>query len=168
MLTILDDLAKVVSKAAPLLGGALGGPIGGVVGSLIGNLFGGTTANPQDLIQKINADPEAAIKLKTLEYQHQEFLQNTKLQAYQAENSDRASARDREIQEEKITGKKDWVPHALAIGFLIGMFIYLGIGYLVPKDFDKTIFNHLLNIAMLIYSFYFGSAYGHSRDKDNG
>lgn len=87
------ELIKTVTNYAPVLGTALGGPLGGMIGALISSVFGGNQSDPKDLIEKINADPEAALKLKTLEYQHSQSLAQINAQNYLTEVDDRKDAR---------------------------------------------------------------------------
>src|SRR4051812_5140087 len=68
------DIAGIVGKAAPILGTVLGGPAGAAVGGLVAAALG--VGNTPDEIQKaIATDPEAALKLATLEMEHKEKLQ---------------------------------------------------------------------------------------------
>ena len=66
-------LINIVEKAAPLLAEALGGPIGGIAGmltSVIASAFGGKDTDIDDIVSKIQSDPNAAAKLKELEIKH--------------------------------------------------------------------------------------------------
>lgn len=74
-----DDVKGVVAKAAPLLGSALG-PAGGAVGTLIASALG-TDDTPEAIASAIQADPEALVKLKTLEREHQRELKQMVLEA---------------------------------------------------------------------------------------
>jgi len=105
----MASLSEIVSKAAPILGAALGGfgaPIGMIV-SGIASLFGGAT-DENDLIAKIKADPEAFLKLKQFEMQHEVDL-------LKFATEDRKSAREREASIVKSTGKRDWVNDFLSV-----------------------------------------------------
>lgn len=149
----LETLAKAVTGFAPILGSSLLGPIGGVIGNLIANLFGGSTSNVDDLCSKISADPEAALKLKTLEFQHQDELAEINDKNYVAEVDDRKNARD---MNEKL---HDHMPNILAIAFLI---IYALIQYMIvthPSSSDDIISARVQDIFVMIISFYFGSAH---------
>lgn len=74
-----DDVKGVVAKAAPLLGSALG-PAGGAVGTLIASALG-TDDTPEAVASAIQADPEALVKLKALEREHQRELKQMVLEA---------------------------------------------------------------------------------------
>ena len=58
---------NIVKLGAPLLGTAIGGPAGGIVGGLIAQLFGADPTKPDDIMAKINSDPQAATKLQDLQ-----------------------------------------------------------------------------------------------------
>jgi hypothetical protein len=66
-------LGTSVASAAPALGLALGGPAGAAVGSLVASAFG-TDAKPDAIAAAIQADPDAAIKLREIELRHAETL----------------------------------------------------------------------------------------------
>ena len=78
-----NDVGKLIAQSAPLLGGALAGPAGATIGSLIAAKFGGDSHQPDALHHLIQADPQAALKLKELELEHQLALQQLALQARQ-------------------------------------------------------------------------------------
>ncbi len=147
------NLNDIVSKSAPLIGSLLGSPLAGIGISWVANLFGADPMNTQDIIDKINADPEAALKLKTLEYQHQEMLENISASNYKTEVDDRKSAREREI------ALNDWVPTILAVGFLINyaiMQFYCVSHISAANDIISARFQDVL---IMIVSYYFGSSH---------
>jgi hypothetical protein len=149
----IADLISLVSKSAPSLGLALGGPMGGVVGGLIASAFGADQKDHQEIIQKINSDPEAALKLRSIEYQHQQTLAQINAQNYLTEVDDRKNARQRQIE------LKDHVPEILACSFTL---IYVIIQYFVlkhPGGQDDVISARVQDIMVMIISFYFGSAH---------
>lgn len=78
----LADLKPLVSLAAPLLGTVIGGPFGGVAGTILSSLFK-TSSDPEDLSRAIQSDPEAAIKLKQAEMDHELALKQLTLQSQQ-------------------------------------------------------------------------------------
>lgn len=96
----MPNLIDLISKSAPMLGTALGGPIGGIIGGaasvfvpLIAHVFGADPKNLDDIFEKVILDPEATIKLKQLELQHQELLAQINVQNYAKEVDDRSNAR---------------------------------------------------------------------------
>lgn len=93
----LSNIAEFVSKTAPLLGSVIGGPIGGTVGmalSLIANKFGANPKSTEEIFSKMTTDPDAVIKLKELELEHQESLFQIKSEMYAKEVDDRIDARE--------------------------------------------------------------------------
>lgn len=89
-----NPLISLIEKSAPLLAGAIGGPFASVAVQLISSMFGADGRNINDVVSKITTDPEAEIKLKKLEYDHQEALELIKSQQYAKEHDDIDDARD--------------------------------------------------------------------------
>lgn len=147
------NLNDIVSKSAPLLGSMLGSPLAGVGIGWIANLFGADPKNTQDIIEKITSDPEANIKLKTLEYQHQEELQKIAVSSYQVEVDDRKSARQREIS------LHDYVPTILAVGFLVNYALIQGYCVTHPGSSNDIISARFQDVLIMIISYYFGSSH---------
>jgi len=74
-----DDVKNAVAKVAPLLGSALG-PLGSVAGVLISSALG-VENEPDKIMQAIEADPQAALKLREVESNNQLALQQAVIQA---------------------------------------------------------------------------------------
>ena len=150
------NIAAIVAKSAPLLGSALG-PIGGIAGTLIATAFGVKPDDEQGLIAALSS-PDAAIKLKQLELDHEKDLEAIELQFYQAEVQDKGSAREREGKYMAALGRPDYVMNAISIIVVLG-FITCAIFshfYELNKDFVTTLGAAL----MLVLSYYFGSSRG--------
>lgn len=171
----LKDLAaSLVKKGAPLLGSVIGGPVGGKVGQLVASAFGADPDDPDDVIAKIEADPEAAIKLRELETKHRERLEELKLEEARialTEKSiylaDAQSARDREKAIVRTTGKKDINLYVLAWVVVGGFFILTGI--LMFKGIGSNpvldiLFGGLVSGFATVLGYFFGSSKG-SSDK---
>lgn len=79
-----NDLAETVAKVAPAAGGALGGPAGAAVGGIIARVLG-VDESPQAVAQALQADPEAAIKLRRIEADIESSLIKGRAQAVTAE-----------------------------------------------------------------------------------
>lgn len=75
----------LVLKGLPLLGTALGGPGGGLVAGLVTEALGLDSGEPDAVVAAIQADPQAMINLKSLEYQHREKLAGLALDAAKLE-----------------------------------------------------------------------------------
>jgi len=160
------ELTALVEKAAPLLGSVLGGPAGGIVGSLVATLFGGDPTKPDELVDKINADPDARAKLLTLQYQHQEFLQTQLLEKYKEHIADMADARDRQLAMAKL-GFHEWVMPILAILSMVQFWAYIIVCKFLNSSIDVTILTDLFAMAFMAFTFYFGSSQGEQRRWTN-
>jgi hypothetical protein len=159
------DLGKaIIQKGVPILGAALtGNPL--TVAAMIANAFNANPSDPQDIINKINLDPNSQIKLLELQQTHEIELTKLALQADIENNKDRASARQREVEMAK-AGQRDWMPSILAVGFLL---IYATVQlYIImePGVQDDVISARMQDVLMVIIAFYFGSS-SSSRSKDN-
>ena len=177
----LETLGKVVAKVAPLLGGALAGPAGAAIGSLVAAQFGGDINNPQNLIQRIEADPQASTKLLELQSNNQVELQRLYVVAAQNElkyaylekaneYQDRNSARQREADLAK-AGQKDKTPAILAYTLTAGVLAALAYLFMheIPNDNKElivSIISALTTVWIGAMAYYHGSSAG-SRLKDN-
>lgn len=79
-----EDIATTVGKIAPAAGGALGGPAGAAVGGLIASALG-VSARPEAVAQALQADPQAAVKLRQIEADLEATLIHGRTQAVTAE-----------------------------------------------------------------------------------
>lgn len=148
----MNDVVRKVRTIAPSLAAAIAetNPISSILYTLITQIFGAKANDPNDLLTKINADPEAAIKLKKIEYDHQESLKSLDAQ-------DRESARNREIEMTKLTGKPDIVAHCIAVLTVLGFFIMSGLQIFYPSFLqDKSnIQTALVTGFLLVLHYYF-------------
>lgn len=85
-----SDIGNQIAKQLPVLGGALGsaaGPAGTATGSMIGGWVAkalGVDADPDQVAQALNGDPEATAKLRKLENDHETELKQIQLEAHKA------------------------------------------------------------------------------------
>jgi hypothetical protein len=164
------DVGGLVAKAAPLVGTVLGGPVGGIVGAagaLVGQALG-CEPTPQSVAQAVQADPEAALKLKQLEVNYQSRLITWQEKQMDAEIQDRKSARSRDVALHKRGGnlRGDILAFA-AIGGLVSLvlallFVELQSG--PARDVLLMLAGGLVAIVKDVYGFEFGSSRG-SKDK---
>lgn len=177
----LEALGNIVAKVAPLLGGALAGPAGAAIGSIVAAKFGGNINNPHDLITRIEADPEAHLKL--LEIQSNNEVELQRIYMVMAENQlkydylnkeneykDRDSARQKEAALAQ-AGKRDNTPALLAYILTLGVFasLYYLFTHEVPNDNKELIVSIISALATVwigAMAYYHGSSAG-SRSKDN-
>ena len=171
------DIAGIVGKAAPILGTLVGGPAGAAIGGLIASALG--TDNTPDAIQvAIATNPDAALKLASLESDNKVKLQGmmfahadneiaASTAAIQADVADRDSARKREM------AVKDNTPAALAWIIVLAS-VALGAavvtGY-VSKDpalagIVGTVIGYMFSEAKQVLAYYFGSSSGSARKTE--
>lgn len=121
-----SKVANFVKKIAPVLGTAIGGPAGTLAGgaiSLIASAFGvEDTENPGAIYNAISSDPDAVVKLRQIELDNKTDLEKIALQRDQAYLVDVQSARTREVEVVKATGKKDINLYLLAWTVVAGFF----------------------------------------------
>ena len=75
-----SDVKDIVGKAAPLVGSLLGGPAGGAVGSMVAHALG-TDDSPDAVVNALKANPDALVKVKQIEADHAEKLQELQVTA---------------------------------------------------------------------------------------
>jgi hypothetical protein len=168
----MDALIQVISKAAPLLGGVIGGPAGVAIGSLIASKFGGNSQDTDDLLARIQADPQSAVKLLEIQTTHKEEIEKIHLaMAHDAlkydslqrftEFKDRASARQRESDLAK-AGMRDYTASTLA--YLLTLGVFMALCYLfvhgIPEDNKEiivTVISALTTVWVMAMGYYFGS-----------
>jgi len=163
----LQDLGKTIaSLGAPLLGTAIGGPVGLVVtalAELVAKAFGGDAGNPQDLINKIQADPDAKTKLAILESNN----------ALDLERMSRADIQDaRQLQNNKLKmGISDPMYPLLAAAITIGFFGCLIALYFINHDNPyRDVICAMLGVLCSnfkdVYNYYFGSSASSARKDE--
>lgn len=114
-----ESVGKEIAKFAPLLGSVVGGPAGGAVGSLVASAFG-VEDNPEQIMQAVVKDPNAAVKLKEIELNNKANLERIKLEEAKAVIGDKQHARE--------NNKHSSMPAALSI---ILSLVIVGIIYLL-------------------------------------
>ncbi|WP_336235597.1 hypothetical protein [Achromobacter dolens] len=166
------DLAGVVSKAAPVLGGILGGPAGVAVGGLVATALG-TDASPDSVSAAILRDPQAAIKLKELETNSRVQLQQlavtaeqNRLQAAAAQHASEAADRD---SSRRLAARqpRDWVRPAVTVLLLLGaagivFFVFSGMAEGLLRDATAsltigTVIGYWFNELKQVLAFWFGT-----------
>jgi hypothetical protein len=121
------DVGKTVAKAAPILGAVLGGPVGavaGAAGSLLGGLFG-CEADPSEILRAVQADPEAAVKLKEMEIKYRTTLLDWRARQLEAELENTKSARRAEVDKALAGYGGAWATPAVALIVTCGFFYML-------------------------------------------
>lgn len=154
----LHEFAKSVAQYAPLLGAALPIPGGQLLGQAIATAFGGDLNKPEDLLKKIQADPEASLKFLSVQ-------ENNKLEIEKLLFTDRQEARQRELDYIKVTGVKDYTLKNLAYITTAGFFAVLLILFMPALDLndqEKNLIMVLLGMLaskwQTIIDYYFGAS----------
>lgn len=169
------DIGNVLLKQGlPLLASAIpgGGLVAGPVGSLIANALGLDSAEPDKVAAAIKNDPEAFLKLKQLEADHQVELQKLALQQEQARLEDVQNARKRDmlfIQQGKSNTRANIM---LAMAFIFATVVYALLA--VMKDMPLEVVTALataggicLKMISDAFQFEFGSSRGSKVKDDN-
>ena len=167
---------SLISQGAPLLGGVIGGPAGAAAEKLLAGVFGADPANPEEVMNAIQADPEAMAKIRELEMTHKQKLHELQLEETKAFLSDIGSARQREMAVVAATGKKDIHIYVFAytmVGSFFLMILVLIIGQLgtfSPEGGNRLKDNPLIMMIVgalisgftQVLSYFFGSSKGSS------
>lgn len=128
-----SKLGEKIAGFAPLLGAAVGGPAGGAIGSLVASAFGSEN-EPEAIMAAINANPEAALKLKTIELDNKTELQRIALETAKAEIADKQNAR-----KENKHSKMPAILSAVLSLVIVGI-IYLLFYTPVPEESKDVLF----------------------------
>ncbi len=163
---------------APSIGGALlgpGGAAGGMAVKALAGAFGLTQeeTTPERINRLINSDPEFALKAKIADSDFLVKMRELDIKELETRLEDINSARSREVEISKITGKKDINLYLLAwlgvIGYL-GLIIYIihwGLPEMSPEI--ALMVGNLIGVVGAkysgIYDYFFGSSKG-SADKN--
>jgi hypothetical protein len=160
----------VISKSAPLLGSVLG-PAGGAIGTLISAALG--TENSADkVMEKLQGDPNAMLKMVELQNAHEEKLQAMLLEQEKAD-VEREKNRLLDVQNARDMNKNspDNTARNLAYVVLVAFIVLLAGEFYVGVSKDLTIddaVQRTLDIStgvlfawcMAVKDFYFGSSHG--------
>lgn len=119
-----SSVAKAAEGIAPALATMLGGPLAGGAVTALEGLFGIApgTATPDTLTAAIAADPNAAMKLKQAEMDFAIKQRDQDIETLKTQLADIQSARARQTEHEKATGKSDLNLYALAWLIVGGFF----------------------------------------------
>ena len=153
---------EIIEVGAPIVGGVIGGPGGAAIGGLVARLFGADPENPADIALKIKADPDALVKLRQFEMEHERELIKLYL-------GDVQNARQREVDVTRATGETNWPIYVLAGIIVSGFFILVGIlfKYTIPdgsREVAYMLFGSLSAGFGAVLQYFFGSSKG-SADK---
>lgn len=147
-----DNIKELIGTSAPVIGTLLGGPAGGAVGGLISKVLG-VDNTPEAIELALMNNPDALVKIKELETSKElailqaelenkridvgSVIDNRKLdnEKDQMFLSDKQSARSRQTDSEKATGKVDVALYVIA-GVIVAAF-FVSILALIFITLDK-------------------------------
>lgn len=157
----MTDWKQIVATVAPGLATVLGGPLAGAaIGALSQAVLGKPDGNESDLAAVISgASPDVLAKIKETEAKLKTDLTNAGIEWEQIAASDRASARQREVE------TKDNTTKILAFLFVLLYFAMLWAVWKFPvssdmKDTLNTLIGVLTAALAAIINYYFGSSAG--------
>ncbi len=166
-----STLGDGVAAVAPTIASAFGGPLAGLaVTSLekaLGVASGASSQDPKGFEAKLAAamaSPEQVLALKKADNEFRQFCLDNELKLVEADDADRASARERQAT------MRDWTPTVLALLVTAGFFGMLAVMAfrdlpITNKDMLNVMLGSLGAAWVAVVSYYFGSSAG-SRDKD--
>ena len=135
-----DNIKELIGTSAPVIGTLLGGQAGGAVGGLISKVLG-VDNTPEAIELALMNNPDALLKIKELETSKQlailqaeleqkridvgSVIENRKLdnEKDQMFLSDKQSARSRQVDSEKATGKVDVALYVIAGVIVVAFFV---------------------------------------------
>ena len=131
-----DNIKELIGTSAPVIGTLLGGPAGGAVGGLISKVLG-VDNTPEAIELALMNNPDALLKIKELETSKELAILQAELEhkridveAKRAETeekqiylADKQSARSRQTDSEKATGKVDVALYVIAGVIVVAFFV---------------------------------------------
>lgn len=169
---MLDDIKKILSSVAPVIGTAIGGPLGGAALSTLSNvLFGNSNATEEQVLSALkNATPEQLVAIKKAEFYYKAEIERLKVEEQKIYIDDVKNARQKNIEMTKL-GKKDNTVNYLSYIIVIGYFflvVYFGIFGVTEssKDIISSGFELLKLMAVGVAGYHFGSSAG-SKEKNS-
>jgi len=154
-----SDLGKTIAGYAPLLGSVIGGPAGGAIGAIVASTFG-VADKPEAILEAVKNDPEAAIKLRSIELDHKTDLERMAMDLAKAEIADKQNAR----KEHKHSNMPAVLSVTLTI-FIIG--IVSALFYTEPPAGAREVLFMLLGVVIKEWSNSLHYWYGTTRSSAN-
>ncbi len=91
LISVFKDVLPLLRQYAPTIAHAIGGPSGLVINfivPLLAKTFNSDVHNISDLVKNINTDQNSADKLKTIEQEHAQFIQDLLAQMNHIESAE--------------------------------------------------------------------------------
>lgn len=158
------SVGSAITKIVPMLGTVIAGPAAGGAISIVTSALGlDGDAQPDDVAKAIETDPDATLKLKQAEMDNQVELGKLALQNDSMYLQDRQSARQRQIESEKATGKRDGNLYVLAWTVVTGFFALCIVLMFVnlPEGSSQVVFMLFGSLSTgfgTVLSYFFGSS----------
>lgn len=171
MSDLWKSIKNIVEKVAPVLGNAILPGVGGTAGALLAQVLGGDSSNPEELLKKVqNMTPEQIAAVQAAADKHEEVLLGMSVERDKMYLADTASARTREVEMTKATGRRDLNLYVLAWTVVTGFFglcVALMKMTLPPgsNDVIYMLFGALVGGFTTVLGYFFGSSKG-SADKN--
>ena len=175
--TIWQKIGNAVVDFAPgiatvLAATGVGAPAAAAVGAVgaLGRALGlGSSAKPEEVLQAISVDPEIRLKAVIADNDFKAEMGRQEIEWLKAELADVQSARMRQVESEKATGRRDTNLYVLAWTIIVGFFGLMGILLfaVIPDDSTGVIFMLFGALAAgfgQVLQYFFGSSKG-SADK---
>ena len=165
----LKRLAKKLAGAVPLLASVVGGPMGGGVADIALNLLGVKTED--EAIKALESHPDLLLQLKQYEMDNKLKLQELQLEAVRIHAADVQSARSREVEITRATGKRDMTQTGLAWLAVVGFIAVLIVSMVVELTPMQMRLVDMMAGALAgivsghVYGYYFGTS-SSSQRKD--
>ncbi len=142
----------------------------GAVAALGRSLGLGSAAKPEDVLSAISADPEIRLKAMVADNDFKLKQRDQDIEEMKAQLADVQSARSRQVESEKATGKRDYNLYILAWTVIIGFFALMGFLLKIPVPQDQSgvifmLFGSLSSAFGAVIGYFFGSSKS-SSDKN--
>lgn len=160
----LRAILPLIEKYSPELAKLIPPPFGTLISYALEIAFGAEHGNLSDLTNKIQTDPNSESKIKKLEASHAQLISQVSLSDYQANLKDNQNAREKDLEETKITGKRDIIIDYISLIVVVGFFL-MGVAIAVTKfdASDHDILYMLIGQAsfafLAVIGHHFGSSY---------
>lgn len=169
-----DNIKEAVGNSAPILGGLLGGPVGASVGTLISGVLG-VKPTPEAVQEELRTNPEAVLKLKQIEVDHKEKIEEYKLKEkellFKKFETSHESYQQKNTMADKIADQV--IKYNLPVIALLVIVNVLVVHYFKDDASLIAIVSNIIGLAIgklfserqAVINFFFGSSIG-SKEKD--
>lgn len=168
-----STVGKVISSAAPVLGGVLGGPPGAAIGAGVSLLLKGLglspDTKPEDVVKSLELDPASYVKLREIEANERNQLVELHRSQLLAQLEDLKSARQHEVDLARVGHLSSYAPVVISLTVVLGFFSACALLIFRPptmSDSVMAILNILIGALVTAFtqvtSFYLGSSAGSS------